>query len=93
METGFGSKKDFTVYLKDYMKKVVKYLEENDRAGEVDDFKKNISGVMKKLLGEIFDEKEIAVLEGGVSTSTELLKLPFNHIFFTLKLTCSQVCE
>lgn len=43
----------------------------------------NASGVMKKLLGEIFEEKEIAVLEGGVSTSTELLKLPFNHIFFT----------
>ena len=54
-ETGFGSKKDFTVYLKDYMKKVVKYLEENDRAGEVDDFKKNISGVMKDLLGRFKD--------------------------------------
>ena len=38
-ETGFGSKKDYMVYLKDYMKKVVKYLEENERAGEVDDFK------------------------------------------------------
>ena len=55
VETGFGSKKDFTVYLKDYMKKVVKYLEENDRAGEVDDFKKNISGVMKDLLGRFKD--------------------------------------
>merc|ERR1711874_480489 len=31
VETGFGSKKDYTVYLKDYMKKIVKYLEENDR--------------------------------------------------------------
>ena len=43
------------VYLKDYMKKVVKYLEENDRASEVDGFKKNINGVMKDLLGKFKD--------------------------------------
>merc|ERR1712243_212234 len=36
VETGFGSKKDYTVYLKDYMKKVQKYLEENGRKDEVD---------------------------------------------------------
>merc|ERR1711878_170598 len=54
-ETGFGSKKDYMVYLKDYMKKVVKYLEENDRAGEVDTFKKNINNVMKELLGKFKD--------------------------------------
>merc|ERR1712098_436495 len=47
-ETGFGSKKD-------YMEKVVKYLEENDRAGEVDVFKKNINNVMKELLGKFKD--------------------------------------
>jgi hypothetical protein len=28
---GFGTKKDYTVYLKDYMKKVIKYLEDNNR--------------------------------------------------------------
>merc|ERR1712066_472777 len=55
VETGFGSKKDYTVYLKDYMKKVVKYLEDNNRAGEVDEFKKNINGVMKELLGKFKD--------------------------------------
>ena len=54
-ETGFGSKKDYMVYLKDYMKKVVKYLEDNDRAGEVDTFKKNINNVMKDLLGKFKD--------------------------------------
>ena len=54
-ETGFGSKKDYMVYLKDYMKKVVKYLEENDRAGEVDTFKKNINGYMKEILGKFKD--------------------------------------
>lgn len=41
------------------------------------------SALMKQMLAEIFAEDEIAVLEGGVETSTELLKLPFNHIFFT----------
>merc|ERR1711942_633719 len=55
VETGFGSKKDYTVYPKDYMKKVVKYLEDNNRAGEVDEFKKNINGVMKELLGKFKD--------------------------------------
>merc|ERR1719510_158941 len=43
-ETGFGSKKDFTTYLKDYMKKVVKYLEDNGRSGEVEAFKKITAG-------------------------------------------------
>ncbi len=43
----------------------------------------NASAIMKKMLAEVFDEKEVAVLEGGVETSSELLKLPFNHIFFT----------
>merc|ERR1712058_96529 len=55
VETGFGSKNDYMVYLKDYMKKVVKYLEDNNRAGEVDEFKKNINGVMKELLGKFKD--------------------------------------
>jgi len=54
-ETFFGSKKDYMVYLKDYMKKVVKYLEDNDRAGEVETFKKNINNVMKDLLGKFKD--------------------------------------
>merc|ERR1711881_565350 len=48
VETGFGSKKD-------YMKKVVKYLEDNDRGAEVEEFKKNINGVMKELLGKFKD--------------------------------------
>merc|ERR1711955_162189 len=55
VETGFGSKKDYTVYLKDYMKKVVAYLEENDMKDQVEPFKKNISAVMKDLLGKFKD--------------------------------------
>lgn len=41
------------------------------------------AGVMQKIIDEIYDENEIAMLQGGVEISTELLKLPFNHIFFT----------
>ena len=37
------------------MKKVVKYLEDNGRNAEVDEFKKNINGVMKELLGRFKD--------------------------------------
>ena len=55
VETGFPSKKDYTVYLKDYMKKVVGYLEENDMKDQVEPFKKNISAVMKDLLGKFKD--------------------------------------
>ncbi|MFT6879183.1 MAG: aldehyde dehydrogenase (NAD+) [Algoriphagus sp.] len=43
----------------------------------------NTSGVMKKIIESIFDENEVAILEGAVETSTHLLQLPFNHIFFT----------
>jgi len=60
-ETGFGAKKDFTVYLKDYMKRVIKYLEENDRAGEVEEFKKNITEAMKSLLSKF---KELQFFTG-----------------------------
>merc|ERR1712018_477595 len=55
VETGFGSKKDYTTYLKDYMKKVVKYLEENDMKDQVGGFKTNITTVMKSLLGKYKD--------------------------------------
>merc|ERR1711892_904599 len=55
VETGFGNKKDYTIYLKDYMKKVIKHLEDNGRTAEVDEFKKNINGVMKELLGKFKD--------------------------------------
>ena len=41
------------------------------------------SALMKELLAEVFNQNEIAVIEGGKDTSTELLALPFNHIFFT----------
>lgn len=51
VETGFGDKKGFTDYLKTYMKKVLKHLEENDRKAEIEEFKANINKVMKELMG------------------------------------------
>ncbi|OOG68075.1 aldehyde dehydrogenase family protein [Algoriphagus sp. A40] len=38
-----------------------------------------ISGMIK----ELFDPKEVAVFTGEVELATSLLKLPFDHIFFT----------
>jgi aldehyde dehydrogenase (NAD+) len=43
----------------------------------------HIATVMKKIVDEVFDENEVAMIKGGIDVSTELLKLPFNHIFFT----------
>ena len=54
-ETGFGSKLDFKVYLRDYMKKLVNYLEENDMKDQINDFKTNVQKVMKRLLGRFKD--------------------------------------
>ncbi|WP_040249874.1 aldehyde dehydrogenase family protein [Psychroserpens mesophilus] len=43
----------------------------------------NTSAVMAKIVKEVFEENEVALVEGEVEVSQELLKLPFNHIFFT----------
>lgn len=39
--------------------------------------------IIEKIIQETFDEKYIAVVQGGVETTQALLKLPFDHIFFT----------
>ena len=43
----------------------------------------NSSKVIKKILEHTFERNEVAVFEGGSEVATELLKLPFNHMFFT----------
>lgn len=43
----------------------------------------NTSAYIKKMIEQIFEKNEVAVIEGGISTSEELLQYPFNHIFFT----------
>jgi aldehyde dehydrogenase (NAD+) len=39
--------------------------------------------VATSIIREVFDESEVALIEGDVSVATALLELPFNHIFFT----------
>ncbi len=41
------------------------------------------SALIKKIVQEVFDENEVAVIEGAIEESQALLKLPFHHIFFT----------
>jgi aldehyde dehydrogenase (NAD+) len=41
------------------------------------------ASVAAKIIKQTFDEKEVALFEGGVDVATALLELPFNHIFFT----------
>lgn len=41
------------------------------------------SALLKKLIAECFEQSEVTVVEGGVPETTELLKLPFDHIYFT----------
>ncbi|MEJ5993839.1 aldehyde dehydrogenase family protein [Pedobacter sp. Du54] len=41
------------------------------------------SNVINAILSEAFDQKEVACFEGDATTSTALLNLPFDHIFFT----------
>lgn len=41
------------------------------------------SALIRKMCGEVFTNNEVTVIEGGTQTSQELLKLPFDHIFFT----------
>ncbi|MBL85089.1 MAG: aldehyde dehydrogenase family protein [Winogradskyella sp.] len=43
----------------------------------------NSSALMPDIVRTVFDENEVALVEGEVETSTKLLQLPFNHIFFT----------
>ena len=43
----------------------------------------NISKLAAEIIEEVFDEKDVAVFEGGVDLANELLELPMDHIFFT----------
>lgn len=41
------------------------------------------SAILAEIISETFDEKEVALVQGAVQTSADLLELPFNHIYFT----------
>ena len=44
---------------------------------------KNTSSLISKMVKYLFPENEVAVIEGEKDVSIELLKKPFDHIFFT----------
>ncbi len=41
------------------------------------------NSVVRKIVEHVFTDDEVIVIEGEADTAIELLKLPFNHIFFT----------
>ena len=41
------------------------------------------SRVLQQLISDLFDPREVALVEGATETATALLRLPFHHIFFT----------
>jgi aldehyde dehydrogenase (NAD+) len=43
----------------------------------------NTSIVISDIIKDVFNDNEIVLIEGDAETAKELLKLPFNHIFFT----------
>jgi aldehyde dehydrogenase (NAD+) len=43
----------------------------------------NTSSLIQKMITELFDPSEVAVFQGESDVAQELLKLPFDHIFFT----------
>jgi len=47
------------------------------------EFTPNTNKALKDLLKDVFEEDEIALINGDYTISTELLKLKFNHIHFT----------
>jgi len=41
------------------------------------------SKLVYEMINELFEQKEVCVIEGAIEESQQLLELPFNHIFFT----------
>ena len=39
--------------------------------------------VIDEIVSVVFDENEVTLIQGGAETATELLEMPFNHIYFT----------
>jgi aldehyde dehydrogenase (NAD+) len=43
----------------------------------------NVSAILRRMCAEIFKPEIVTVIEGDAEVSSSLLKLPFDHIFFT----------
>lgn len=55
------------------------------------EFTPNVSHLIAKMVSEVFPPNEVAVVEGGIQVSQELLALPFDHIFFTGSPTVGKI--
>lgn len=47
------------------------------------EFSPKTGALMKTLLAEVFNETQVAIVEGGADVAAKFSALPFNHIFFT----------
>lgn len=47
------------------------------------EYSEHTSGLISRMCSEVFSSDEVSVVTGGIDESRELLKLPFDHIFFT----------
>ena len=47
------------------------------------EFTPHANEVLKKIISQVFTPDEVVLVEGGATGSTQLLALPFDHIFFT----------
>ncbi|GAB4187318.1 MAG: coniferyl aldehyde dehydrogenase [Wenzhouxiangellaceae bacterium] len=43
----------------------------------------NISALLRTMMAELFNEDEVAVIEGGPETAKAFIALPFDHLLFT----------
>ncbi|MBD3859025.1 aldehyde dehydrogenase [Bacillus sp. 28A-2] len=50
-----------------------------------------VSQVIGSIVERVFQKEHAAVVEGGIDVSTELLKLPFDYIFFTGSVAVGKV--
>lgn len=47
------------------------------------EFNPNYNKVLQEVIESVFDEQEVALVQGETEVSEQLLKLPFDHFFFT----------
>jgi aldehyde dehydrogenase (NAD+) len=47
------------------------------------EFAPNVSGLVRRMINDTFDPEFVNVVEGGIEPTQELLKLPFDYIFYT----------
>lgn len=55
------------------------------------EFTPHVNAVIGQVIAEVFAPAEVAMVEGAVETSTHLLSLPFDHVFFTGSPAVGQV--